>query len=99
MEEGFVKAFSDNLPYVDFDMQLCKTADGVLVEKILGAVEPFQSDAMQRGLLLEKEVLQILCKKRNNLKSGLVISKSHPIFDASPDGLSREFCIEIKCPS
>nr|CAI5854684.1 unnamed protein product [Callosobruchus analis] len=41
----------------------CNTGDGVSVEKILEAVKPFQSDAMQRGLLLENEVLQIICKK------------------------------------
>lgn len=75
--------------------------EGVLVETILSACKPLLTDAVLRGQTLEAQVLEEVVKRRkirvNNV--GLFLNKKHPIFAASPDGLSDKYCIEIKCPS
>lgn len=84
-----------------YEVARCKTVDGVLIEKILGALKPFQTEATKRGLLLEDKVLQVVSQKKNIKikKCGLLLKKEFPIFGASPDGLSENYCVEVKCPS
>lgn len=79
----------------------CRTTDGSLIETILGASKPIETTAMLRGKTLEPEVLKIVETIRNIkiLKCGLILNKEYPFFGASPDGLSKEYCIEVKCPS
>lgn len=84
-----------------YEAARCKTVDGVLVEKILGASKPFQSEAMQRGLTLEMKVLKLVAQRKRIAinRCGLIVKKEYPIFGASPDGLSDNSCVEIKCPA
>ncbi|VEN46973.1 unnamed protein product [Callosobruchus maculatus] len=79
----------------------CTTVDGCLVETILGATKLKPTKAMRRGLSLEDEVLDVVCKKKKikARKVGIFLNNKYPIFAASPDALSADFCIEIKCPS
>lgn len=52
------------------------------------------------GKTLEPKVRQVVAAKQNiSIKeSGLLLNKDFPIFGASPDGISEEFVVEIKCP-
>lgn len=83
-----------------FETSRCQTTDGALMEKILGATKPIVTEPIRRGLLLEdkvlKEVEQIRKLKIN--RCGLLLDKNFPLFGASPDGLTDDFCIEVKCP-
>lgn len=83
------------------DFAHCKVAEGTLVETIIGAYKVKDTKFMQRGRHLEKEVLKTL---KNQLKikltdCGLFMLPSHPLFAASPDALSSEFVVEVKCPA
>ncbi|XP_058789699.1 uncharacterized protein LOC131663353 [Phymastichus coffea] len=79
----------------------CRTADGSLVKKIIGAAKVFLSQAMQRGKDLEKQVLLKVKKKKNiSCRScGLYLLSSCPVIGASPDAVGSDFIVEIKCPS
>lgn len=56
---------------------------------------------MRRGRLLKKRVLHTLKQKLNvNFKQcGLLICKEHPFISVSPDAISEEYVMEIKCPA
>lgn len=84
-----------------FDFAHCKTADGTLVESIIGAYKIKDTKFMKRGRLLEKEVLGCVTEKlRTKFTScGFFTLPMHPIFGASPDAISTEYVVEIKCPS
>lgn len=84
-----------------YEAARCKTPGGYLVEKIMGASKPVETEAMSRGKRLESQVLKCVEKLRKiKIKnSGILIHKDFPIFGASPDGVSSDFVIEIKCPS
>ncbi|KAJ8927328.1 hypothetical protein NQ314_020221 [Rhamnusium bicolor] len=72
----------------------------MMVEKILGA-KVFQTKAMERGLKLENLVIEELKKqtKKTYKKAGLFLSEEFPIIGASPDYITDDSVIEIKCPS
>ncbi len=55
---------------------------------------------MKRGRNLEKDVLKSVERKTKQRfqTSGLILSKDHPIFGASPDGINESCLLEIKCP-
>uniref|UniRef100_A0A8D8T824 YqaJ viral recombinase domain-containing protein n=1 Tax=Cacopsylla melanoneura TaxID=428564 RepID=A0A8D8T824_9HEMI len=76
------------------------TSDGSLVNTILGATKVKDSVAMERGRRLEKAVLAVVSKnKQLKIKNiGLVLNDKLPIFGASPDGVSEEYVLEVKCP-
>ncbi|KAJ8974210.1 hypothetical protein NQ317_000843 [Molorchus minor] len=79
----------------------CNTYDGTLVETIIGAYKLKDTVAMKRGRALEKHVLNVV-QKKVGLKfknSGLFLLPNCPILGASPDGISDNFVVEIKCPS
>lgn len=79
----------------------CHTLEGSLVETILGASSLKDSAAMMRGRKLEKDVRKEV-EKLKNIKinvCGLKTLPQHPVMGASPDGISDEYVIEIKCPS
>ncbi|XP_072387374.1 uncharacterized protein [Diabrotica undecimpunctata] len=78
----------------------CKTSDGVLVEKILGAYQFKEPIAMQRGKRLENDVRREVEKIKNiNIKKcGLFLLSEYPLLGASPDGITEDHIIEIKCP-
>ena len=79
----------------------CHTLNGCLVEKILGAIKMKDSYAMKRGKSLEKEVRQLV-EKKTGIKiqpCGFYTSPECPIMGASPDGITEEHILEIKCPN
>ena len=83
-----------------YEVSHCKTPQGSLVEQIIGAFKIRDTDAMERGRRLEKEVLKIL---EENLQttlqcSGLLLNPNFPVIGASPDAVGEDFVVEIKCP-
>lgn len=52
------------------------------------------------GKTLEPKVREIVAALKNIKinESGLILNKCFPLFGASPDGISKNFVIEIKCP-
>lgn len=83
-----------------YEVARCKTADGTLVENIIGAAKVKDTSAMKRGRLLEKQVLQVVENQlHTNLEEcGLLLMPKYPILGASPDAVATEFVVEIKCP-
>lgn len=84
-----------------YEASKCKTENGNLVNRILGAVKVYDNIYMKRGRNLEGLVLD---KIKSTLKieindCGLFLFPSVPIFGASPDGIGDDFIVEIKCPS
>ncbi|XP_035773710.1 uncharacterized protein LOC118456754 [Anopheles albimanus] len=76
----------------------CTVRNGSLTNKIMGLSSGF-SFAMKRGTELEGQVLSELQKEFPSLRpTGLVLDPAHPWMGASPDGISDEFVLEIKCP-
>lgn len=84
-----------------YDVSRCKTASGSLVENIIGTMKIRETSAMKRGKDLEKKVISILGKKVNIKfkRCGIMLSPKYPILGASPDAISDDFVVEIKCPS
>lgn len=83
-----------------YDVAHCKTLDGSLVETILGSYSLKETTAIKRGRSLEPLVLAEIRKKTaiNFKKCGLLLRNDLPIFGASPDGISNDYSLEIKCP-
>ncbi|KAH0546654.1 hypothetical protein KQX54_013067 [Cotesia glomerata] len=79
----------------------CKTEDGSLVQQIIGASKVHETNAMARGKNLEKDVIEVLEKelKVEITRPEIYHVPSHPVFAASPDGVTSNAIIEIKCPS
>lgn len=84
-----------------YEASRCNTEDGTLVETVFGATKFPETLAMKRGLQLEEDVLR-QCEKERNIKfnrCGLVLNPQYPVLGASPDAISKDFVVEIKCPS
>ena len=78
----------------------CKTATGTFVDQVIGVSKLRDTKAMERGRVLEKQVLGELEKKYGTFQSsGLLLSKVEPLIGASPDAINEDFVVEIKCPS
>lgn len=79
----------------------CKTSNGNLILRMLGASKKFDSFAMNRGRQLEQSVVAVVEKQLNKKlnKSGLILIPKFPLFGASPDAIGEDFVVEIKCPS
>lgn len=79
----------------------CKTNNGSLVQQIIGVSKVHETNAMARGKNLEKDVIEVLEKelKVQITRPGIYLVPSHPVFAASPDGVTSNAIIEIKCPS
>lgn len=75
----------------------CKT-DGVLVQQILGGYKVPETQAIKRGKRLEPRIIAELEKKLkvDIKKTGFILIDS--VVGASPDGVTKDFVIEIKCP-
>nr|CAI5821548.1 unnamed protein product [Callosobruchus analis] len=84
-----------------YESARCKTQECVLKQKILGALPPLETQPVERGKLLEPSVVQEVSRQRSiNIRTAsLFMKKEYPIFGASPDGISDEVVIEIKCPA
>lgn len=83
-----------------YESTRCTMARGSLVDKYLGKKSGW-SFAMMRGTVLEEFVFEEIKKDFPELKrAGLIINpKVNPFFAASPDGLHKDFVLEIKCPN
>lgn len=79
----------------------CHTLEGSLVENILGAISIKDTAAMKRGRHLEIVVRKKVESERAIKISvcGFYLSSEYPIMGASPDGISDDYVIEIKCPN
>ncbi|KAG5309968.1 SETMR methyltransferase, partial [Pseudoatta argentina] len=79
----------------------CKTFNGTFVQQIIGASQIFESQAMQRGKKLEKEVLIEIGKITRLLfkDCGLVLLPSFPVLGALPNAIGDDIIVEVKCPS
>lgn len=83
-----------------YEMAVCKTVSGSLVNQIIGVAKKFENLAMNRGKKLEKSVLIQVKKKLNvNIHNcGFIILKNYGIIGASPDGVTEDAVVEVKCP-
>lgn len=79
----------------------CKSPEGSLVETIIGAYKVRDTKHMKRGRLLEKEVLRTVEKQLQLkfYKCGFFMLPTYPMFGASPDAITAEFVVEVKCPA
>jgi YqaJ-like viral recombinase domain len=71
-----------------------------LLRKFFGATQFKPTEAMQRGLTIEDAVRAAFAKKMN-CKIGvgyLQLCMDHPLMAATPDGVAKEFIVEIKSP-
>lgn len=84
-----------------YEVARCKTISGSLIETLTGGIRIRETDAMKRGKNLEKSIRAVVASKlKCEIKiTGLLLSPDMPIFGASPDGLTEEAVIEIKCPT
>ncbi|XP_045493660.1 uncharacterized protein LOC123697005 [Colias croceus] len=83
-----------------FEASRCQTADGSLVAAVMGAKTP-DTAAMKRGRELELSVIKIV---QNKLKKkfkpcGVFLSTKYPMVAATPDGISKDAVVEVKCPT
>ncbi|XP_046404834.1 uncharacterized protein LOC124170180 [Ischnura elegans] len=78
----------------------CQTLDGSLVTQVLGAIKLKPNFAMKRGINLESKVIEVVGKNLSKRikPSGLLLHRDYPIFGASPDGITDDFVMEVKCP-
>lgn len=84
-----------------YETSRCKTPDGSLVDMMFGANKIKDTAAMKRGRDLESKVVRHVEETRRLSISniGLVLQPSLPFFGASPDGMTRDMVVEVKCPS
>lgn len=76
----------------------CKTKDGSLVETVFGALKFKETAAIKRGKILTFSKVVSEVKKIKIEQSGLYLNKEWPMLGASPNGLTNDYVIEIKCP-
>lgn len=83
-----------------YDVAVCKTPSGTLVNQIMGVTKQFETAAMKRGITLEKRVIKELEKKISGTirSSGFNILKKYGVIGASPDGITDDSVVEVKCP-
>lgn len=83
-----------------YEVSVCRTPEGSLIATAMGAKIP-DTLAMKRGRTLEKAVRMRVASILNKKISicGVYICHEHPMIAASPDGLTKDAVIEIKCPT
>ncbi|XP_047529697.1 uncharacterized protein LOC125065885 [Vanessa atalanta] len=84
-----------------YEAAQCTTKDGSLVEEIFGAVTFNQTNAIKRGKKLEKDVIKEVSKLHSIkiVDTGLFLKNEWPMIGASPDGLTDDCVLEVKCPT
>lgn len=84
-----------------YEVARCKTPEGSLVNQLIGCSKVRDTEAMKRGRDLEKRVMEVVSKnfKIEINNCGMFLRPDLPLFGASPDGITDDFVIEIKCPS
>lgn len=83
-----------------YQVSVCRTPEGSLIATVMGAKIP-DTLAMKRGRTLEKAVRKKVASILNKKISicGLYVCNESPMIAASPDGLTKDAVIEIKCPT
>lgn len=83
-----------------YEMAVCKKSSGSLVNQIIGVAKKFNTLAINRGKRLEKAVIKQVKKKlKANIRScGFTILNKYGIIGASPDGMTDDAVVEVKCP-
>jgi hypothetical protein len=83
------------------DMEDLDDAEHYAVAKLFGAKKVKQNAAMKHGLAMEEPALRCLSSKLKVAitSCGTFLSKTHPFISASPDGLSKDFIVEVKSPT
>lgn len=79
-----------------YEVARCKTSPGSLIESIVRGLQIQETEAMKRRKTLERK------EEKMNIQfntTGLLLSPSYPLLGASPDAISDEFVVEIKCSS
>lgn len=76
----------------------CKTVDGSLVH-IMHGTKFRETAAMSRGTRLESQVLEVVSQKLKMSFLRIMSHPKYPIFSASPDAITVDYTVEIKCPS
>lgn len=76
----------------------CKTENGALVQSILGGYKVPETTAIKRGKMLEKVVLEKLEQELDVKMGNTGIILISPIIGVSPDAVTEEYVVEIKCP-
>ena len=84
-----------------FEASRCKTKNGSLVERIIGASKLYDNIYMERGRRIEPLVIAAVEQKLKIKinKSGFFLMLSYPMLDASPDGIGEDSVVEVKSPS
>lgn len=84
-----------------YEAAQCKTNDGSLVNQIIGISKKYDNIFMERGRNLESQVIHEVRKSIGVKikKCGLILSSKYPMFGATPDGITDDFVIEVKCPA
>ncbi|XP_018374671.1 PREDICTED: uncharacterized protein LOC108768651 [Trachymyrmex cornetzi] len=79
----------------------CTTDSRSFVKQITGASKIHETSAMLRGKNLEKLVLSEVERELGTQirSAGLYLLPNYPALGASPDGITNEYIVEIKCPS
>lgn len=82
-----------------YEVSLCNTLEGSLVETILGGTPCINTTAMRRGKALEVQLVKAVEKFRTFTiqKCGILLSSDFPIFGASTGGIFIEECVGVKC--
>ncbi|KAL4718128.1 hypothetical protein ACJJTC_019481 [Scirpophaga incertulas] len=83
-----------------YEVSRCQTPDGSLVAAIFFAKTP-DTPAIKRGRKLELAVIKTVQNKLNcKIKPcGLFVSQEYPMIAATPDGMTSDAVIEVKCPT
>ncbi|XP_011859043.1 PREDICTED: uncharacterized protein LOC105556559 [Vollenhovia emeryi] len=77
----------------------CTTNNGSFVKQVIGASKVHETTAMLRGKNLEKVLVEVERKLNIRIKgAGLYLLPNYPVLGASPDGITNEYIVEIKCP-
>ncbi|XP_063384368.1 uncharacterized protein LOC134670471, partial [Cydia fagiglandana] len=77
----------------------CTTKSGSLVQGILGQYKVPETKAIKRGKRLEGEVIKKLETELEKQIYSAGFTLITPIIGASPDGVTSDFVIEVKCPT
>lgn len=84
-----------------YEAARCKTARGTFVESVIGALKIPDTAPMKRGRVLEKKVLDVLQRqlKIKFQNVGIKLCEEHVVLGASPDSVSEDYVVEVKCPT
>lgn len=84
-----------------YEASRCRTPEGSLLKRIIGAAKVYDNIYMKRGRELEELIINAITKKMNLSikKYGLLLIQYSPVLGASPDGLGSDFVLEVKFPS